>query len=102
LCRVTQVAFQLRKKLGLGSKYIRSISYTISLIECMVAHGGVRLQAVIGTNFFLMEMARITKKYAAKPQEEFQEVARHLLELIQAWGEVFGSLGDKNKLPFVV
>jgi hypothetical protein len=99
---VTQVAFQLRKKLGLGSKYIRSISYTISLIECMVAHGGVRLQAVIGTNFFLMEMARITKKYASKPQEEFQEVSQHLKELIQAWGEIFGGLGEKNKLPFFV
>lgn len=68
----------------------------------MVAHGGVRLQAVIGTNFFLMELARITKKYASKPQQEFQEVAQHLLELIQAWGEIYGSLGEKNKFPYFV
>jgi hypothetical protein len=92
ICRIQQGVFAIRRILS--SKQYRVAEYCLQTIAYLVKNGAPTIQAAIGSNFFLMELLRLIKKYHSKTSvaltsgEDRQKeklLLQHMLELITEW-----------------
>jgi hypothetical protein len=93
LFSISQIVFALRRKIS--SKQYRVAEYTLQTVAHLVKCCAPPIQLAIGSNFFLMELIRLIKKYTGKiaaaaaagteNREKEQLLLTHMLDLVKEW-----------------